>query len=969
MKRSKLTLFILSAFLIAMVLAVLPAPRDAKATGPVAVTSSDPAGGASSVLAGSGRVFTVTFDETVTLSAGYMPFIYWYDPVESSWVSSSAPCTDVAVSGGNTLSFSLPTVLAAGLNTNTVYGIMLPGPDNTVGDNTGYAEDALGNRYPGTDYPSSYGPISTDLAGCWTFMTAKSYAAPSVQSMLPASGSANVDPNAEIYLIFDQPVSLNADPSTNIQILKFNAETSTWGVDKNIPVTDLVIAGGVSASVKIPAQSLANNEMYSVYIYGDIFTGEWSGLPGGRVRDTSLYFTTKTALTYIPGEHGHLESGGVSYNGAFVQQVAAGENGAEVTAVADTHYHFNSWSDSVTTANRTDTAPGNISVTAQFAIDTFTLDYRTDGNGTLTVGTQTGLSVYQQSVDYMGSGPEVTAVPNTGYHFVKWSDGKTEAARTDTSVQNISVTAEFAINAYALKYTAGTNGTLTVGAQTGLSEYQQSVNYMGIGPLVKAVPAAGYLFVKWSDGKTEAARTDIGVTDNINAAAEFALDVCTLEYLSGGNGTIEGSAAQTVARGGNGTAVTAKPVFGYHFVKWSDGKTNAVRQDTAVAGNISVTAIFEINYYTLKYSAGQHGSLTGDTDQSVEYGGSGTQVIAVPDENYHFVKWSDGKVASYRTDTNVTENKTVTAEFALNKFKVTFKDYDGTVLKTQYVAYGSDAEPPEDPERDGYTFSGWSGDYDDITTAVTIKAKYDINTYKVTFADYDGTELKTQNVIYGLGAVPPADPVREGYTFGGWDGDYTKITGTVKFTAQYKAHTFKVTFVDYDGAVIDEQDVENGKDAVSPADPARQGYTFTGWDKAFTGVTADITITAQYKASLVITGAGAQDGKPIAVVNTGGLDIVEVTFEGGKASVNPNGTLKLEFSDNVKAGDYKITFRLADGTTLTDTITITDEEVAMMAANTGKTGTPAWLWVAVGALMVTAAVLMVIFVRRWRYSG
>ena len=62
----------------------------------------------------------------------------------------------------------------------------------------------------------------------------------------------------------------------------------------------------------------------------------------------------------------------------------------------------------------------------------------------------------------MADGSEVTAVPNTGYHFVDWSDGVLTAARTDTNVTaNVSVTANFAINTYTLTYTAGANGTIT----------------------------------------------------------------------------------------------------------------------------------------------------------------------------------------------------------------------------------------------------------------------------------------------------------------------------------------------------------------------------------------------------------------------------------------------------------------------------------------------------------------------------
>ena len=54
------------------------------------------------------------------------------------------------------------------------------------------------------------------------------------------------------------------------------------------------------------------------------------------------------------------------------------------------------------------------------------------------------------------------AVPNTGYHFVDWSDGVLTAARTDTHVTaSLSVTANFAIDTFMLTYTAGTGGTLS----------------------------------------------------------------------------------------------------------------------------------------------------------------------------------------------------------------------------------------------------------------------------------------------------------------------------------------------------------------------------------------------------------------------------------------------------------------------------------------------------------------------------
>src|SRR5207245_8500523 len=130
------------------------------------------------------------------------------------------------------------------------------------------------------------------------------------------------------------------------------------------------------------------------------------------------------------------------------------------------------------------------------------------------------------------------------------------------------------------------------------------------GSAVTAVPNPGYHFVNWSDRVATASRTDTNVTANISVTASFAINTYTLTYTAGANGTISGSSPQTVNYGANGTAVTATPSTGYHFVNWSDGSTTNPRTDTNVTANISVTANFAINTYTVAPSAGAHGSLS-----------------------------------------------------------------------------------------------------------------------------------------------------------------------------------------------------------------------------------------------------------------------------------------------------------------------------------------------------------------------
>jgi ELWxxDGT repeat protein len=69
--------------------------------------------------------------------------------------------------------------------------------------------------------------------------------------------------------------------------------------------------------------------------------------------------------------------------------------------------------------------------------------------------------------------------------------------------------------------------------------------------------------------------------------------------------------------------------------------------------------------YNLVYSVESNGTLSGSTTQVITSGGNGTAVTAIADEGYHFVKWSDDVTDNPRTDTNVTGNISVTANFEI----------------------------------------------------------------------------------------------------------------------------------------------------------------------------------------------------------------------------------------------------------------------------------------------------------------
>ena len=193
-------------------------------------------------------------------------------------------------------------------------------------------------------------------------------------------------------------------------------------------------------------------------------------------------------------------------------------------------------------------------------------------------------------------------------------------------------------------------------------------------------------------------------------------------------------------------------------------------------------------------------------------------------------------------------------------YVVTFKDWDGTVLKTQSVAYGGSATAPADPSRTGFEFTGWDKSFTNIKADMVVTAQYSPIQCTVIFKDWDGTILKTETVSYGGSATAPANPSRDGYEFTGWDKTFNYVTEDITVTAQYSRNTFTITWLNDDGTLIDTTAVAPGE-VPTHADPTKTAtaeytYTFAGWDPEIVAATGDATYTATYtpvKRSYTIT--------------------------------------------------------------------------------------------------------------------
>ena len=138
---------------------------------------------------------------------------------------------------------------------------------------------------------------------------------------------------------------------------------------------------------------------------------------------------------------------------------------------------------------------------------------------------------------------------------------------------------------------------------------------------------------------------------------------------------------------------------------------------------------------------------------------------------------------------------------------------------------------------------------------------------KVTFVDAEGATIEEQLVAYGADAVAPEAPEILGYVFDRWDVDFENVTQELTVTAQYvKGH--EVYFADSDGTVLKGMIVKDGESAIpyefTAADVIPEGYERSGWDKPYDKITEDTIIYVNYVKKSYTVSFYMPDGALIA---------------------------------------------------------------------------------------------------------
>ena len=493
----------------------------------------------------------------------------------------------------------------------------------------------------------------------------------------------------------------------------------------------------------------------------------------------------------------------------FNVTVEAGENGTvafenglyaegtviDLTAVPSEGYHFVSWSDGSTDAQRKLTVNGDVELSASFAVTAYKVVFKIGENVIATLDVDYGSTI---------AAPEAPALE--GHTFGGWAD-----LPATMPAHDIEITGSYTLTIYKAVFKIDNEVVTTLD--------------LAFGAKVEA-PAApakeGYTFDGWVGVPETMPANDIEVTGN------YTTNIYKIAFRIG-----EEVVSMVELPFGSPIETPAVPeITGYTFEGWADVPA------TVPAKDLEITGSYAVNKYKAVFKIGDEVVSTVE----VAYGEAIEAPTVADKEGHTFSGWTNLPATMPANDVEIT------GTYTAGTYEAIFKIGD-EVIATIRASFGSELEIPAAPEKEGYTFAGWA----DLPATMPARdleiiGSYTVNVYKAVFKL--GEEVLTVlEVPYGEAVAAPAVPEKEGHTFDGWFTIPETMPGNdIEVLGSYVPNVYKAIFKIGD-EVISTLDVVYGSTIEVPAVPEVEGYTFSGWTNLPATMPAgDLEITGAYTA-------------------------------------------------------------------------------------------------------------------------
>jgi uncharacterized repeat protein (TIGR02543 family) len=496
-------------------------------------------------------------------------------------------------------------------------------------------------------------------------------------------------------------------------------------------------------------------------------------------------------------------------------------------------------------------------------------------------------SIESAVADITGDYASAVSAPDNpvreGYAFGGWNISENLSGELFSfgtmPAEDVTLYASWTINTYTIYYDPR-GGTNNAGNPT---SYDVEDDFT-------LLPATrtGYLFGGWYTNTTWTTEVTV-LGENVGELILYALWYqsysITYELNSGVNNPSNPSTYNTID---DTFEILAPTRTDYDFAGWySDSSLNTPADTTIEKGNTG-NKIFYAKW-TLHPYAITYVLLGGDNGANPETYCKGDNIVfyAPTRTGYEFMGWYIDQFYNTSTlgiNSSASGDITVYARWAQVPYSITYIENGGSTVPDFNGHYQDTVTPPIDPEKDGYTFTGWYSDLE-CTTGYTfgampaesfsLYAGWEIVEYDITYYLGDGLNAPANPSTYTiLDQFTLSNPSLEGYVFGGWYEDAgLGIPAVIEFNERLGALSFYAEW--YELFDITYINIEEGENDLNPesyselsseiilSDPEREGFSFAGWfsDEEFTipcstiseDSTGDVTFYAKWLETYTIT--------------------------------------------------------------------------------------------------------------------
>ena len=534
---------------------------------------------------------------------------------------------------------------------------------------------------------------------------------------------------------------------------------------------------------------------------------------------------------------------------------------------------------------------GNREYTATWSITTYTISYDLAGGSESTNPTE-----YTTE----SSTIRLAQPAKTGYTFEGWTgtglSSKTLVVEIPTgSVGHRNYTANWKKIDYTITYYLN-GGEVAENANPKTYDIE-TASFELVNPV-----KAGYRFTGWTgtdlESETIIVTIDKGTIGNRSYTATWAEDGYSITYenVNYDNITFEGTNPSSYTVISPSFKLYNPARTGYNFKGWSgtgitgSGISTEVTIPTGSTGNRKYTANWELATYKITYelNGGSLGSFV-NPEEYTYFSGDITLYNPV-NTGLKFEGWEsdyyDGVEKNVTIQSGSTGDKTFIAKWGESSYTITLDPAEGVLPSDQEASftykYSDDTFTIKNPEREGFSFGGWTGT--GITGTVM---ELTIEQHSTGDREYTATWISSPNAltynlqggviakgsnpdsyVTGSGTLTLINPVKEGYKFNGWTNDDnhnpsivstnalnkaaridTSTGGSINFTATWsEAIPYNITYNLNGGQTATANPATYTVESTFTLNnPTRDGYVFDGWSGTDLGSSQYKTVTVSNK--------------------------------------------------------------------------------------------------------------------------